>query len=289
LGYRKESKLAMSMLEELPKYGYGVPEMLFVNEKSSAAGVRIHNCFNALGYKNTGKPVCYMMEGILASLFEAVFRKKVVCRETKCAAAGSLYCEFKISTYNIPVKSVRAYPHPPKNLVPIVFKFNPAKGEIRRSGINSAIFPRGYPKKLEMESEKVIGNATRGIYYMIGRMAGLQSVGKSIPSSFTMKIIARFFKRKFLSRLAEICIEFGYGILEYVEIDMKNKRVVVRLHNSANAVGAGKSERPACYLLTGLFAGAADIIFGKVMKCEEVKCSAMGDPYCEFHVYPETR
>lgn len=289
LGYRDDSKLAMNMLEELPKYGYGVPEMLFIDEKSGAAKVRIRNCFNTEGYKNTGKPMCYMMEGILAGLFETVFKKKAVCRETKCAAAGSPYCEFRISTYNIPVKSVGTYPHPPKNLVPIEVEFNPKKGELRHRGINSAFFPRGYPKKLEMESEKVIGTATSGIYYMIGRVAGLQSVGRSILSSFTMKVIARFFKRKFLSRLAEICMEFGYGVLEYMEIDMKNKKIVVRLHNSANAVGAGKSDRPACYILTGLFAGAADIVFGKVMKCEEVRCRAMGDPYCEFRVYPEIR
>jgi predicted hydrocarbon binding protein len=281
------SRLAINMLKELPKYGYGVPEMVFIDDKSGAAKVRVRNCFNALGYKNTSRPVCYRMEGILASLFENVFGRKVACKETRCSATGHQCCEFEVSSYNIPVKLKGEYPYTPKNLVPISVRFNPDRGEVFHRGVRAAFFPRGDAKRLEEESERIIGSATRGIYYMIGRIGGLQSVGRRIPSTLLMKILARFFKRKFLSRLAEIVSEFGYGVLEYTEIDMKGKRVVARLYNSANAAGVRKSERPVCYTLTGLFSGSADVVFGRTMRCVEVKCVAMGDPYCEFHVYPE--
>lgn len=286
-GSRNASGLAISMLRELPKYGYGVPEVLFIDKNSGAARIRVHNCFNVIGYKKAPKPVCYRMEGILASLFETAFERKVECRESKCAATGEPYCEFEVSAYNIPVRQERRYPYPPENVVPVMVKHNPKKGEVIHRGVNSLLFPRGDAKRLEEESERIIGSATRGIFYMIGRIDGLQSVGKGIMSAFLMKILARLFKRKFLMKLAEIVAEFGYGTLEYAEIDIENKRAVARLHNSANAAGIRKAKKPVCYTITGLFSGSADIVFGRAMRCTETKCIGMGDPYCEFHVYPE--
>ncbi len=286
--HKNVSRLAIKMLGNLPKYGYGIPEMLFVDEKRGVAKVRVHNCFNKLGYENTSKPVCYRMEGILAGLFEAAFKRKAVCKETKCAAMGHPYCEFEVSSYNIPVKVPRGYPKLPRNIVPVEVEFNPERGEIIQSGINSVFFSRGDIKSLEQESEGIIGPATKEIWYMIGRIDTMESVRMNIPRGFTIKILAKLFKRKFILKLADIGIKRGYGILEFKSIDMKNKRFVVRVHNSMNAIGVKNSKKPVCYMTAGTMAGAADVVFGRTMRCDEVKCMAMGDPYCEFHVHPET-
>lgn len=287
MSHKNVSGLAVKMLGELPKYGYGIPEVLFVDEKRGVAKVRIRNCFNELGYENTDKPVCYRMEGILAGLFEAAFKRKAVCKETRCAAMGHPCCEFEVSSYNIPVKVPRRYPKLPKEIVPVEVGFDPERGEIIQNGIDSVFFSRGDIKSLEQESEGIIGPATKEIWYMIGRVDTMESVSRNIPRKIAIKILARFFKRKYMSKLAEIALRRGYGIIEIVKTDMKNSEFEVRVHNSVNALGVRGSKKPVCYMTEGSMAGAADIIFGRPMRCDEVKCKAMGDPYCEFHVYPE--
>jgi predicted hydrocarbon binding protein len=286
--HKSVSRLAMKMLEELPRYGYGIPEVIFIDEKRGAAKVRIHNCFNKLGYENVSRPVCYRMEGILAGLFEVAFKRKAVCRETKCAAMDHSCCEFEISTYNIPVKAPRGYPEMPKGLVPVELEFDPERGEIIQSRVNSIFSPRGDLRSLEQESEGIIGPVTKEIWYMIGRINTMESLRRNIPKMIAMRILARFFKKKYMSKLAEIGLNRGYGLIEFLKIDMKNKRVESRVYNSVNAIGIKNSEKPVCYMIAGTMAGAADIIFGRSMRCDEVKCVAMGDPYCEFHVHPES-
>jgi predicted hydrocarbon binding protein len=282
------TKLIIDLLGELPRYGYGIPEPQFIDEKHGAAKIRIRNCFNTLGYKDSKKPVCYRMEGILASLFETVFERRVTCREIKCSSMGEPYCEFHIFSFNVPSKVRKEYPRPPtKGLVPVEVDFYPDKGEIIHSGINSTFFPRSDIKYLETESESIIGPATKEIWYMIGRIDTKESVGRNIPRSIGMKIMARLSKSRFAEKVRDIGTRRGYGITEY-KLDMKKKTASVEIHNSVNAYGFKGSKKPVCYLTAGTIAAACEIIFGRVMRCEEVKCIAKGDSCCEFRVHPES-
>ena len=47
-----------------------------------------------------------------------------------------------------------------------------------------------------------------------------------------------------------------------------------------------KTNKPYSHLVRGMIAGVSTEILGMEMTAKEIKCIAMGDPYCEFEVYP---
>ena len=101
-----------------------------------------------------------------------------------------------------------------------------------------------------------------------------------------IKILARMFKRKYIQKLIEIGAMCGFGKIE-ADMDTKSKRIVMKVRNSANAEGVRNSKKTVCYTFTGLFSGIAETIFGRTMICEETKCIAKGDPFCQFEIKPE--
>lgn len=56
--------------------------------------------------------------------------------------------------------------------------------------------------------------------------------------------------------------------------------------NSPYAVRYKNEKRPKCFVLAGIFAGAAQTIFHTKMDCEETKCIAAGSRFCEFEIKP---
>jgi len=76
----------------------------------------------------------------------------------------------------------------------------------------------------------------------------------------------------------------GLGRIELVNIDISNTSVTLRLYDSFECeLGLG-SRKPYSQFIRGIFAGYLTSLFSKEMKAEEVRCIAMGDPYCEFIV-----
>jgi predicted hydrocarbon binding protein len=52
----------------------------------------------ALSYKHSDRPVCVFVGGALAGILQEITNKEWTCRETKCIAMGSDYCEFELET-----------------------------------------------------------------------------------------------------------------------------------------------------------------------------------------------
>lgn len=77
----------------------------------------------------------------------------------------------------------------------------------------------------------------------------------------------------------------GHGVLE-VEFDEKTNSYKFKMFNSpfcSYFKGLGKA---AGFLTAGIFAGAFENYTGDRYECEEVKCIAKGDDYCEYVVKP---
>jgi len=66
-----------------------------------------------------------------------------------------------------------------------------------------------------------------------------------------------------------------------VEENNENE-LVIRVENSFIARGYGNSEVPVCHFLRGYNAGLAEVLKGRDIDAEEVKCIAKGDECCEF-------
>jgi len=81
-----------------------------------------------------------------------------------------------------------------------------------------------------------------------------------------------------------LSINMGWNVPEVVEIDLVNKRAVIRIHESFECELGKKEGKPYSQFLRGVIAGIFSGIFRQNVKVEEVKCIAKGDPYCEFQI-----
>jgi predicted hydrocarbon binding protein len=80
--------------------------------------------------------------------------------------------------------------------------------------------------------------------------------------------------------------EFMVPLLESIISSMRGEAKVY-LKNSFFAYAVGNTGNTECWMVAGIIAGAAKIIFGKEMMCIEEKCASKGDPRCEFHLKPQ--
>jgi predicted hydrocarbon binding protein len=80
--------------------------------------------------------------------------------------------------------------------------------------------------------------------------------------------------------------EFTVPLLESIISSMKHEAKIY-LKDSFFASSAGKTGNVECWIVAGIIAGAAKIIFGREMLCVEEKCASKGDPRCEFHLKPQ--
>ncbi|MBD3287182.1 hypothetical protein GF337_00115, partial [candidate division KSB1 bacterium] len=96
-----------------------------------------------------------------------------------------------------------------------------------------------------------------------------------------------------MTALSAVTNCLGWGHLDSFELDEQTKDFQMIVKNSyyLNAFKDNKSDKPRCYMWTGVAAGYMDLLFGKKVhsfEAKEVKCVCKGDEHCEFHVKPVT-
>ncbi len=91
-------------------------------------------------------------------------------------------------------------------------------------------------------------------------------------------------KRKIIDWQKKIVTFAGWGKIEIAEIDFDKKEHIAHFKNSPFPEIYGKSKYPVDILVAGFIGGAFKADLKKDMKCLETKCTALGDPYCEFLV-----
>ena len=89
-----------------------------------------------------------------------------------------------------------------------------------------------------------------------------------------------------LKNVEDIFDMYGLGKLELVSTDEKKKTAKLNLYNSSLAHAHMESktptERPVCHLTEGVLAGMFSFIYDTDVDCQETKCFAKDDEYCEF-------
>jgi len=285
-----KKQLVLRLLDQLLGRGYGTPDLIFWNEEKFSFRIRVKKCFSATNRKDSKKPVCYWMSGILAGAFESIFNRGMRCVETKCESMGNPYCEFEIKPdkdTRIP-KRKHSTSISKENLEKFEVSFNEKTGEIHYKGTSSEIHSRDQIALFQKEFGRIIGPATRGVMYDIYKKSALRVVTN--VEKILIKTLGIFSKRFFAEELAKTQIAprgFGVGWVE--SLDEKKPFVIMRVKNCFNAMGYKNSRKPVCYAMSGIFAGAGTIVFGREMECIETKCIAMGDEFCEFEVFSRSR
>ncbi len=116
------------------------------------------------------------------------------------------------------------------------------------------------------------------ILYEMGYRAG-RAFAREVEEAFDMG------KEDILRIIGALAIPRGWCIPEIVEWDEEAPRLVVRMRGLFTCKPfAGKRRRPTGHFMRGVLAGMVEELTGVRVKAKEVKCVAVGDPYCEFVV-----
>jgi predicted hydrocarbon binding protein len=124
--------------------------------------------------------------------------------------------------------------------------------------------------------ESIISEEAKVLFYEASINAGKD----------TAKILIKKIKNKdFINKLMKFYNSNGCGWFKIKKIDIvPEKGGYIQINQSFIAEEYGKSEKPACDFLAGFFVGLFEEIFKKEYTCEETKCIAKGDKYCEFKI-----
>ena len=127
---------------------------------------------------------------------------------------------------------------------------------------------------LQKDAETILGSDGASVLlYEAGKKSGLRWINR-----FSRKWVLK--DKKFIEAVQNFYAELGWGKFS-VEENGKNE-LVVSIENSFIARGYGNSEVPVCHFLRGYNAGLAEVLKGKDIDAEEVKCAARGDDCCKF-------
>lgn len=85
--------------------------------------------------------------------------------------------------------------------------------------------------------------------------------------------------RNILDMFAGYLSAVGSGITEMTEFT--NEKIIFNVKHSLCSMN-GKPDMPMGQYLAGTLAGALELVLGKKVHCDETKCEAKGDDYCEF-------
>jgi predicted hydrocarbon binding protein len=105
-----------------------------------------------------------------------------------------------------------------------------------------------------------------------------------------MELIKNFASSDFPLKGENLLIAFkqlyqaaGWGIIEYVNIDKKQRTGKIHVYHSIAENVTQKYNEPICYYTKGHLTALLQEIFNfQTVYIDEVKCIAMGDKYCEF-------
>jgi predicted hydrocarbon binding protein len=121
-----------------------------------------------------------------------------------------------------------------------------------RTGAQDALFQGGY----------------RGGYLSAKKYKEMQNLSDSQTISFMMTMGA----------------EIGWGNFKLIEYDFENRKLQIRVENSAFAETYGDATEGVCHLISGVISGLASVIFSINCTASETQCLAKGDECCEFNV-----
>ena len=78
--------------------------------------------------------------------------------------------------------------------------------------------------------------------------------------------------------------QIGWGHFDLIDYDFKNRKLQIRVLNSAFAEAYGDATEGVCHLINGVLSGLAAVLFGRNFMGSETECLAKGDPHCVFHI-----
>jgi len=133
--------------------------------------------------------------------------------------------------------------------------------------------------QMQEEMTNMLGSGAFAILWRMGLEMGKNFL-KIIRSLTSEKKLE---KKNMLEAFKQLYQARGWGIIEYVNVNLKQESGKIRIHHSIAENFKRKHNRPICYYTKGCLTAFLEEIFQhKPLHIEETKCMAMGDKFCEF-------
>ncbi len=166
----------------------------------------------------------------------------------------------------------------------IEVELNEDTGSLKYLGARVVLAQESFYARFQKSLESVDARLSRRLLYENGE-ASTQEAVSSVEKSL-IAVSRNLVKRRLIERLLLLALERGFGLMRLGSFDYSTGKGTVLIENSVIARTYGKSKTPACFLLSGVLAGAAEIVYGGSFTCEEIHCQACGAHQCEFSLRP---
>ncbi len=155
--------------------------------------------------------------------------------------------------------------------------YDPANGRLTYKDIRYVIIrPEtivGFQKTIEKHSRKVAQDAL----FQGGYQGGYLSAKK-------YKEMQNLSDRETISFMMTMGAEIGWGNFQLLAYDFENRKLQIRVENSAFAEAYGDATEGVCHLINGVLSGLAKFLFTRNCIGSETECLAKGDKHCVFHI-----
>ena len=158
----------------------------------------------------------------------------------------------------------------------IARQFTMEKGQITLTNLPVMILPVYVVVNMQKALEKSMGFEKTKKFIYEGTKKGSIEHAREINKRYGLK------GKQLVDFLINYLTMAGWGEVNLVNIDIKNKTAVTHFSNSTFSKYYGFSKNPVDHIMAGSQAGGATVVFGEDADVIETKCVAMGSPYCEF-------
>ncbi|MHA1377242.1 MAG: V4R domain-containing protein [Candidatus Helarchaeota archaeon] len=245
-----------------------------INKLDLEKGIAIIHGEDLFHFKGANRPIHSELAGIFAGASESISGEPWEFIESRCIATGDEFCEFLGG--------------PLRELAPLSQDITNIKndlevsrdGELSLRGTRILLMPRGTLLNIVEAVEDITDkDTTTEILYHAGERMAMQFCN-ILSSRYGLKGVGM------IRAYAQIISTRGWGLVELKDIDIEKgtMRAVVK----KSLIGSGRKVEtdPVDYIPAGVFAGIMEYITKMKLVCEEIKCVAKGDNYCEFIVRP---
>lgn len=270
----KDVKKLIKSFEGVQWERTGIVEYLDDVSKTDEHYIRVHENFDCWGLENVGDTTASHLPPLLAGMWKALEKEERDWNalETKCIGLGDPYCEFKLVPGEI--NGLKASLEKDASVLERInekfmsrlmgFLLN-GKPLVERPRLGSDIHL--HPVMHAMGFPHVAGERYRMALQMGGARSG-KEVGERLMDA---------------GLRTDDAVKRVFHLLEHCKVGKVVADETIRIEGNCESLRelvAGKREEPCCFFTTGFFNGFFSSVTNQHVK--EVKCIAMGDPYCEW-------
>ncbi|MEM2338399.1 MAG: V4R domain-containing protein [Candidatus Bathyarchaeia archaeon] len=150
--------------------------------------------------------------------------------------------------------------------------------QIRRFGAGWVLLRVEALQGMFVEVNKVLGTGSSLVWYIAGKGAG-----RSMAKFFQTHMKEGESLKAFFNEFAHSFNRWGWGRIEKAFLGEETGEFIIRIYNNA-FTEVRQSRVPSCYFLKGYFEGLIEMLTGGHISSQETRCTAKGDPYCEFQI-----